>query len=63
MNRILSGRIGKSVSNLPHVQVSWRDLGEVKGRFGNTVGTPTFGVVSSTSNTPRQLQFALKLQF
>jgi len=30
---------------------------------GNTVGTPAFGVVSSTSNTPRQLQFALKLQF
>ncbi len=30
---------------------------------GNTVGSPTFGVVSSTSNTPRQLQFALKVQF
>jgi hypothetical protein len=30
MNRILSGRIGKLVSNLPHVQVSWRDLGEVR---------------------------------
>lgn len=30
---------------------------------GNTVGSPTFGVVSSIANAPRQLQFALKLQF
>jgi hypothetical protein len=30
---------------------------------GNSVGAPTFGVVSTTSNSPRQLQFAVKLQF
>jgi hypothetical protein len=30
---------------------------------GNVVGTTTFGVVSSIANSPRQLQFALKLQF
>lgn len=29
----------------------------------STVGDPTFGSVSSIANTPRQLQFALKLQF
>ena len=30
---------------------------------GATVGTPTFGVVSALANTPRELQFALKVQF
>jgi hypothetical protein len=30
---------------------------------GATVGTPTFGVVSSISNSPRELQFALKYKF
>jgi hypothetical protein len=30
---------------------------------GTTVGTPTFGVVSSVSNTAREMQFALKLSF
>ncbi len=30
---------------------------------GSTVGTPTFGVVSTLANTPRELQFALKIQF
>jgi Carboxypeptidase regulatory-like domain len=28
-----------------------------------TVGSPSFGAVASTSNSPRELQFALKLQF
>jgi hypothetical protein len=35
----------------------------VFGTPGTTVGTPTFGVVSATANTPRQLQFALKIKF
>jgi hypothetical protein len=30
---------------------------------GTTLGTPSFGVVSSTTSTPRQPQFAAKLQF
>ncbi len=30
---------------------------------GNAVGTPLFGVVTSTANTERLLQFALKIQF
>jgi len=30
---------------------------------GNTINSPNFGVVTSTANTPRQLQLALKLTF
>ena len=30
---------------------------------GNTVGTQNFGVVSSTANSPRDMQFALKVTF
>lgn len=30
---------------------------------GNSVGSPTFGVISTTANSPRQLQFAAKLTF
>lgn len=30
---------------------------------GTTVGTPTFDKVTAIANNPRQLQFALKLQF
>lgn len=30
---------------------------------GNSVGSPTFGVVSATASNPRQLQFAAKLTF
>lgn len=30
---------------------------------GTTVGTPTFGKVIAIANSPRQLQFGLKLQF
>lgn len=30
---------------------------------GNSVGTQSFGVVSSTANSPRDMQFAFKLKF
>lgn len=35
----------------------------VFGFPGNTVGSQTFGIVSSTINSPRDMQFALKLRF
>jgi outer membrane receptor protein involved in Fe transport len=35
----------------------------VFGQPNNTLGNPNFGVVTSTANTPRELQFALKFEF